>query len=127
MILISAIYRIFEPGAEEDTLRLTLGKIPTSRTGRVVPPSVDSVSIPLSPHYAKVLAELARERAFDGYLLNFECSLTGGQEQSRIVASWISILQLELKEKVGPHAETIWCAPCLVARDMSNSTLGTIA
>ena len=67
------------------------------------------MSLPLSPHYARVLAELAQQRGFDGYLLNFECPLRGGIEQTRALAAWISILRVELKAKVGPHAQAVWC------------------
>lgn len=101
--------RIFEPpeGGEEDCLRITLGKIPKSKTGQVE--SMDRpLSLPFSPHYATVLAELARERGFDGYLLNFECALSGGPEQMRDIAAWITVLQSEILDKVGPHGETIW-------------------
>ncbi|KAF9558384.1 glycoside hydrolase family 85 protein [Agrocybe pediades] len=98
---------IFEGGGEEDTLRLLLGKTPTSVTGRNGRKD-GKKSVPVSAHYVKVLAELARERGFDGYLLNFECPLTGQLDQARPLAAWISILQSELLEKVGPHAETIW-------------------
>lgn len=63
----------------------------------------------MSPHYARVLAELAAQRGFDGYLLNFECPLRGGVEQTRALAAWITILQAELESKVGPHAQAIWC------------------
>jgi mannosyl-glycoprotein endo-beta-N-acetylglucosaminidase len=57
-----------------------------------------------------VLAELAYQRGFDGYLLNFECPLRGGVEQTRALSAWIALLDAELKIKVGPHAETIWYA-----------------
>lgn len=55
-----------------------------------------------------MLADLAHQRSFDGYLLNFECPLLGGLEQTRALAAWISVLDSELKRKVGPHAEAIW-------------------
>jgi len=98
---------IFEGGSEEDCLRLLVGKLPSSTTGQVdqVAPSF---TLPLSPYYARVLADLARERGFDGYLLNFECPLGGGLEQTRALAAWITLLQSEIREKVGPHGETLW-------------------
>ncbi|KDR71031.1 hypothetical protein GALMADRAFT_801556 [Galerina marginata CBS 339.88] len=98
---------IFEGGGEEDCLRLLVGKMPTSKTGQVGK-SPASLTLPLSPHYAKVLAELARERGFDGYLLNFECPLSGGLEQTRALAAWITLLQSEILAKVGPHGQTLW-------------------
>ncbi len=98
-------YRIFEEGGEEDSLRLIVGKIPSSKTGQV---GQAAFTLPLSPYYAKLLAELARERGFDGYLLNFECRLGGSLEQTRALSAWITLLQSEILDKVGPHGETIW-------------------
>jgi len=99
--------RIFEGGGEEDCLRLLVGKMPMSRTGQVDTPTL-SHTLPLSPHYATVLADLAKERGFDGYLLNFECPLQGGVEQTRALAAWITLLQSEILRKVGPHGTTLW-------------------
>jgi len=101
-------FRIFEEGAEEDCLRLIVGKIPASKTGQV---GQAAFTLPLSPYYAKLLAELARERGFDGYLLNFECRLGGSLEQTRALSAWITLLQSEILDKVGPHGETIWYVP----------------
>ncbi|KAJ7499715.1 glycosyl hydrolase family 85-domain-containing protein [Mycena latifolia] len=98
---------IFEGNDENDCLRLLVGRLPKSKTGPARQPS-DFRSLPLSPHYARVLAELAHERGFDGYLLNFECPLRGGIEQTRAVAAWITLLVDEIKSKVGPHAEVVW-------------------
>ena len=80
--------------------------MPVSKTGQVNQAS--SLTLPLSPHYARILAELARERGFDGYLLNFECPLVGGVEQMRAVAAWITLLHTEILARVGPHGETHW-------------------
>ncbi|PPQ73301.1 hypothetical protein CVT26_015330 [Gymnopilus dilepis] len=99
--------RIFEGGSEEDCLRLLVGKMPSSKTGQVGS-SPTSLTLPLSPHYATVLAELARERGFDGYLLNFEVPLAGQFEQTRTLAAWITLLQSEILAKVGPHGQTLW-------------------
>ena len=55
-----------------------------------------------------MLAELARERGFDGYLLNFEVPLSGQFEQTRTLAAWITLLQSEILAKVGPHGQTLW-------------------
>ena len=81
--------------------------MPLSKTGQVNR-SKSSLTLPLSPHYAIVLAELARERGFDGYLLNFECPLAGGLEQTRALAAWITLLQSEILARVGAHGETHW-------------------
>ena len=99
-------HRIFEGGAESDCLRLVVGKMPLSKSGQVNQ-STSSQTVPLSPHYARVLAELARERGFDGYLLNFECPLVGVVD-TRAVAAWITLLQSEILARVGPHGETHW-------------------
>jgi mannosyl-glycoprotein endo-beta-N-acetylglucosaminidase len=99
--------RIFEDGSEEDCLRLIVGKFTTCKTGQVDQPS-SSFTIPLSLHYARLLATLAHDMGFDGYLLNFECPLNGSFEQTRALAAWITVLQSELLDKVGSHAETIW-------------------
>jgi len=81
--------------------------MPLSKTGQVHQ-ATSSLTLPLSPHYARVLAELARERGFDGYLLNFECPFIGGIEQTRALAAWITLLQSEILARVGPHGETHW-------------------
>lgn len=103
---------IFEHSeGEADILRLLVGALPArSKSGPAVPSAAhpSMASLPLSPHYAIWLAELAADRGFDGYLLNVEVALIGGLEQTRILAAWIAILRQELKEKVGNHAECIW-------------------
>ncbi|KAI0269338.1 glycosyl hydrolase family 85-domain-containing protein [Gloeopeniophorella convolvens] len=96
--------------SEPDCLRLLFGRLPASRTGPAVPATVAGSAVPVSPHYARLLADLARQRGFDGYLLNFEWHLRaeGGIGQARAVSAWISLLEAELKAKIGPHAEVIW-------------------
>ncbi|EIN04359.1 hypothetical protein PUNSTDRAFT_55625 [Punctularia strigosozonata HHB-11173 SS5] len=94
---------IFEGDGEADCLRLLVGRLPSNVTG-----SSAGDTLPFSPYYARVLADLAYQRGFDGYLLNFECPLRGGLEQTRALTAWIALLDAELKSKVGPHAETIW-------------------
>lgn len=64
--------------------------------------------MPMSRHYASLLAELAHQRGFDGYLLNVECPLRGGAEQARALAGWILLLRSQLSSKVGSHAQAIW-------------------
>ncbi|EMD41131.1 glycoside hydrolase family 85 protein [Gelatoporia subvermispora B] len=97
---------IFEGSGEEDCLRLLVGRLPQSRTGPAAHSS--TASFPVSPHYARIFAELAFQRGFDGYLLNFECPLRGGLEQARALTAWITLLESELRRKVGPHAQVIW-------------------
>ncbi|OCH93261.1 hypothetical protein OBBRIDRAFT_749870 [Obba rivulosa] len=97
---------IFEGSGEEDCLRLLVGRLPQSRTGPAA--SSSASSFPVSPHYARVLADLAHQRGFDGYLLNFECPLRGGLEQARVLTAWIALLENELQRKVGSHAQVIW-------------------
>ncbi|KAF8654872.1 hypothetical protein AX16_003333 [Volvariella volvacea WC 439] len=100
---------IFEGGSEPDCLRLLVGKLPKSKTGSAAPVNPHHMkSLPISPHYARLLADLAVKRGFDGYLLNFEVPLQGGVEQTQALAAWICFLRSELQEKVGPHAEVIW-------------------
>ncbi|KII83369.1 glycoside hydrolase family 85 protein [Plicaturopsis crispa FD-325 SS-3] len=96
---------IFEGSGEEDCLRLLVGHLPKSKTGPVIP---SSFTLPLSAHYARLLADLAYQRGFDGYLLNLECPLRGGVEQTKALAAWNTLLQSELLRKVGAHAQTIW-------------------
>ncbi|TFK53325.1 hypothetical protein OE88DRAFT_1240919 [Heliocybe sulcata] len=97
---------IFEGDGEQDCLRLLVGRLPQSKTGPAV--ASDDSSLPVSMHYARLLADLAVQRGFEGYLLNFECPLRGGIEQTQALCTWISMLQSELRAKVGPHAEVIW-------------------
>ncbi|KAG2111423.1 glycosyl hydrolase family 85-domain-containing protein [Suillus cothurnatus] len=94
---------IFEGSGEADCLQLIVG-CPQAGAG----PTLRTDSIPISRRYASVLAELARQRGFDGYLLNVECPLRGGPEQARALAGWILLLRSELVTKVGPHAQVIW-------------------
>ncbi|KAH0586839.1 hypothetical protein H2248_005684 [Termitomyces sp. 'cryptogamus'] len=98
---------IFEGDGQEDCLRLLMGQLPQSVNGPAKA-TARFTSLPLSPHYARLLAELAYQRGFDGYLLNFECPLGGGIEQCRALAAWITLLQHELLNKVGSHGETYW-------------------
>ena len=110
MSLILSICRIFESGAEPDCLRLLVGSLPSSNTAPAQhSQNTTTISLPLSPHYARLLAALAVQRGFDGYLLNFECPLQGGVEQTRVLAAWIALLRSELVRTVGAHAECIWC------------------
>jgi len=99
--------RIFEGSGESDVLRLLFGQLPSSVTGPASPEQA-SDSFPVSPHYACALADLARQRGFDGYLLNVECRLRGGPEQTRALTTWIGLLRHHLKTEIGDHAEVIW-------------------
>ncbi|KAK7459582.1 hypothetical protein VKT23_009563 [Stygiomarasmius scandens] len=100
---------IFEGGAEPDCLRLLVGRLPAAQTGPAsTSTSTSHISLPLSPYYPRLLSDLAKQRGFDGYLLNFECPLQGGIEQTRALAAWIKMLRDELREKVGPWTEVVW-------------------
>ncbi len=89
-----------------ELLRVITGPLPNSTVSVLSPQTGGSVA--LSPHYARVLADLAYQRGFDGYLLNFEVGLKDRILEARALASWITILQSELQTKIGPHAQTIW-------------------
>lgn len=103
----SRTHRIFEHAeSEPDCLRLLVGRLPKSKTGPAH--SSSNASLPVSRHYARLLADLAYQRGFDGYLLNVEVPLRGGIEQCRALSTWISLLEVELKQRVGPHAQAIW-------------------
>ncbi|KAI0368431.1 hypothetical protein BV20DRAFT_969248 [Pilatotrama ljubarskyi] len=98
---------IFEHAeSEADCLRLLVGPLPKSPTGPAK--SNPKMTLPVSPHYARILAELAYQRGFDGYLLNIETALRGGVEQTRALTLWIALLERELKRTVGEHAHVIW-------------------
>jgi hypothetical protein len=102
----SKFLRIFE--SSDDLVQVITGPLPKSQNVSITSPQ-PSGSIALSPHYAHLLAELAYQRGFDGYLLNFESSFSQFEvEQSRALASWITILQSELQARIGPHAQTVW-------------------
>ncbi|KAJ7735127.1 glycosyl hydrolase family 85-domain-containing protein [Mycena maculata] len=109
---------IFEASGEDDCLRLLVGRLPKSKTGPARQPT-DFRSLPISPHYARVLAQLAHQRGFDGYLLNFECPLRGGIEQTRAVAAWITLLVDELKSAIGLHAEVSWYDSVIVTGQLA--------
>jgi mannosyl-glycoprotein endo-beta-N-acetylglucosaminidase len=98
------MHSIFEhQDSAADMLRLIVGKLPPSSAN-----SMANTTLPVSPHYARLLAALAAERGFDGYLLNFEYALAGGPEQARALDAWIGMLEVELRNRVGPHAHAVW-------------------
>ncbi|KZT13242.1 glycoside hydrolase family 85 protein [Laetiporus sulphureus 93-53] len=107
---------IFEDSGQQDCLRLLVGRLPKSKTGAAKHSA--STSLPLSPHYARLLADLAFQRGFDGYLLNVECPLLGGIEQTRVFSAWIALLESELRRKVGQHAEVIWYDSVIISGDL---------
>ena len=99
--------RIFEhQESEPDCLKLLVGRLPQSRSGPAHPNMANS--LPVSPHYARLLADLAYQRGFDGYLLNVEVPLRGSLEQARAMSLWITLLEQELKRAVGDHAQVMW-------------------
>ncbi|KAJ2929356.1 hypothetical protein H1R20_g7745, partial [Candolleomyces eurysporus] len=97
---------IFEGGSEIDMLRMIMGRVPGVNSAEIETQA--NTTLPLTPYYAELFADIAKERGFDGYLLNIEIGLGRGAEQARALAAWITILQSELVKKVGPHAQTIW-------------------
>ncbi|KAF4580248.1 hypothetical protein EYR40_003230 [Pleurotus pulmonarius] len=76
---------IFEGGGEADCLKLLVGRLPTSKTKSA---GDQPTSLPVSPHYAHLLADLAKPNA--------------------ALTAWIGLLRMELKARVGDHAELIW-------------------
>ncbi|KIP07565.1 glycoside hydrolase family 85 protein [Phlebiopsis gigantea 11061_1 CR5-6] len=92
--------------SEAECLRLLVGRLPQSQSGPAHPNAMRS--LPVSPHYARLLAELAQQRGFDGYLLNVEVPLRGSVEQTRALCMWIALLEHELKRVVGEHAQVMW-------------------
>ncbi|PFH50496.1 glycoside hydrolase family 85 protein [Amanita thiersii Skay4041] len=93
-------------GVKPDLLRLLAGPSMTSRDASKEQ-FITGSSFTFSIHYAQLLADLACQRGFDGYLMNFELAI-GGELHARGVADWVSVLRSELWKKVGPHAEVIW-------------------
>ena len=87
-------------------LRMIMGRVPGVNSAEIETQA--NTTLPLTPYYAELFADIAKERGFDGYLLNIEIGLGRGAEQARALAAWITILQSELVKKVGPHAQTIW-------------------
>jgi mannosyl-glycoprotein endo-beta-N-acetylglucosaminidase len=83
-----------------------MGRVPGVNSAEIETQA--NTTLPLTPYYAELFADIAKERGFDGYLLNIEIGLGRGAEQARALAAWITILQSELVRKVGPHAQTIW-------------------
>jgi mannosyl-glycoprotein endo-beta-N-acetylglucosaminidase len=75
-------------------------------------------SVPVSSYYAEVFADLAKERGFDGWLLNVEVGLQGGAEQARALAAWVTLLQQEMFKRVGPHSQVIWYDSVTVRGDL---------
>ncbi|KAG9017383.1 hypothetical protein FRB93_007497 [Tulasnella sp. JGI-2019a] len=99
---------IFEPDAEQDCLNLLAGPALAAAYTSTATSVLESKISPLSTHYACALAQLACDRGFDGWLLNFECDLPQKEEQGRSLSLWIRRLKQELRERVGPHAEVVW-------------------
>ncbi|KAI0640580.1 glycosyl hydrolase family 85-domain-containing protein [Trametes meyenii] len=98
---------IFEHAeSAKDCLHLIVGPPLQQPTGPARPRTQSSWTV--SPHYARLLAELAYQRGFDGYLLNIETNLDGGMDQTRALTLWMAILEKELKRTVGEHAHVLW-------------------
>ena len=99
--------------SQNDLEQVIRGPSPASDTGRAkATDNDDSDNITMSPHYARTLVELARQRGFDGYLVAFEDSFNSdGTKWARAVSAWVSLLREEMLKAVGPHAEVIWYVP----------------
>ncbi|KAI6119223.1 glycoside hydrolase family 85 protein [Pisolithus thermaeus] len=100
--------------SDADGLKLLLGNVPSLSTDS----NAASGSIPLSAHYASCLAELAFQRGFDGYLLNFESSLPGGTEQAHALTAWLILLRAKLRSKVGGHADVVWYDSVIISGEL---------
>ncbi|KAG8883668.1 hypothetical protein FRB97_006158 [Tulasnella sp. 331] len=99
---------IFEPDAEYDCLNLLTGPNAGATQTKYAPVGAPEEMPPLSAHYASVLAQLACDRGFDGWLMNFECDLLHKEDQGRMLFLWIQILRQELKKRIGSHSEVVW-------------------
>ncbi|KAH6890096.1 glycosyl hydrolase family 85-domain-containing protein [Coprinopsis sp. MPI-PUGE-AT-0042] len=66
--------------------------------------------MPVSSHYAKLLANLARERGFDGWLVNIEIDMSGGRTEARGLAAWLTIFQREvlMYDSVIIRGDLVW-------------------
>ncbi|TFK24205.1 hypothetical protein FA15DRAFT_641353 [Coprinopsis marcescibilis] len=106
---------IFEGGSEQDALRMIVGRLPGGTDAQTY--HVD-FTVPVSSYYAELFADIAKERGFDGWLLNVEISLQGGAPQARGFAAWMTILQQEVLKKVGPHGQVIWYDSVTVRGDL---------
>ncbi|EFI28323.1 endo-beta-N-acetylglucosaminidase [Coprinopsis cinerea okayama7 len=100
--------RMFEGEAQEDCFRMVIGTQPRNATVDDAPWSRANYTVPVSPHYAEILADIAKERGFDGWLINIEMDLKGGSSQARGIAAWVSLFQQEVLKKVGSHGLVLW-------------------
>ena len=116
---------IFEPrddgSSDADLLKLLVGPLPSSQSAQPYGPASPSTTgsysgLPISTYYADLLAEFAKCRGFDGYLLNVEIRLVGGTEHARALCHWTSLLTASMKRIIGAHAEVIWYGPSVTAR-----------
>lgn len=53
--------------------------------------------------YARKLVEIAKHFGFDGYLMNFECTI----EDTQVLIDWLSYLRDELHREI-PGSMVIW-------------------
>lgn len=74
--------------------------------------------MPVSSHYAKVLANLARERGFDGWLVNIEIDMSGGRTEARGLAAWLTIFQREVTKAVGAHGKVLMYDSVIIRGDL---------
>ena len=61
----------------------------------------------LDTSYADLLVDLAVEKGFEGWLINIEVALPGGEAQASLLSSWLDYLTRETKRRI-PGGEIIW-------------------
>ena len=80
--------------------------------GKPPPIEGDEYTLPasgmsVSSYYAKVLAGLAKERGFDGWLLNIEIDMAEGPSAARGLAAWLTVFRKEIVKAVGEHGKVL--------------------
>ncbi|TFK24206.1 hypothetical protein FA15DRAFT_669759 [Coprinopsis marcescibilis] len=105
---------IFEGQSDLDLLRMVVGKLPEGPNSQAV-----DYTVPVSSYYAELFADIAKERGFDGWLMNVEIYLQGGAAQARGLAAWMSLLTDAIHRKVGPHGQVIWYDSVIIDGNLS--------
>lgn len=95
---------IFEGDSAGDLYRMIAGNpLPVGGGEYSLPTS----GMPVSSYYAKVLAGLAKERGFDGWLLNIEIDMAEGPSGARGLAAWLTVFRKEIVKAVGEHGKVL--------------------
>jgi len=91
---------IFEwDNGEKETEIMLNGKIsPDVSDLRFVKEAADG-----NRHYAKKLVEIAKYYGFDGYLMNFECTI----RDNVVLIEWLNFLTQEIHKEI-PNSLIIW-------------------